>query len=1251
MSAKTALKYTSAAIAIVALAASLILAYSPTQAQNTQDSDDLAGFVALIQYIRSTPTPSDVKADNLPILTILDTNLSNIYITGFITPFTGETPEQVKARLESVPEQDRFTAVMVESYRLASDPLLLDIIHQLLPLYYVDFFTMTDLGGASDFLKKAEIERLADAFDSTNYAIPAPSATQTPGATSPSTRGPSNVDSDDLAAFAAVIQYIRSTPTPSDVKANNLPILSILDTNLSNIYITGFITPFTGETPEQVKARLESVPEQDRFTAVMVESYRLASDPLLLDIIHQLLPLYYVDFFTTTDLGGASDFLKKAEIGSLADAFDSTDYAIPAPSATEPPDTGSTEMDRAALVALYNATDGENWRWNFNWLTDEPLSEWHGVDTDDDGRVTSLSLWENQLSGPIPPELGNLTKLEYLSLARNQLSGSIPPELGSLSRLEYLSLTRNQLSGSIPPELGNLSRVKILSLSGNQLNGDIPSELGKLANLTQLWLWGNDLSGSIPPKLGDLSKLEILSLQNNGLTGNIPPELGKLANMTDLFLAGNSLRGDIPSELGSLSNLEFLSLAGNNFTGCIPNALGDAWSNDLSELGLSFCALHASDPADRAILEAFYNATDGPNWSTTTNWLTNQPMGLWYGVATDSDGRVTALNLVNNQLSGNIPTQLGNLNKLEYLRLVANELSGSIPSSLGNLTNLERLYLFSNQLTGKIPSSLGNLTDLTQLYLDRNQLDGEVPPSLGNLASLRDLDISENRLSGSLPQELTKLTELVNFYFSGNPRLCAPDEEAFQTWLRGIDYWFGNSCAALADRAVLETLYHATDGPNWTNNENWLSDRTLWEWHGVFADWETGRVESLSLGGNNLSGSIPPELGNLTDLKHLYLWDNQLSGSIPPELGKLTKLEGLQLHNNHLTGPLPQTLISITGLERFDFGDNDGLCAPTDEAFTTWLQAIPEWSGPDCEQVEAIASDRAALVALYNATDGPNWSTSTNWLSDKPLRDWYLVGTDELGRVDWLGLDNNGLSGSIPSELGDLTNLGTLGLQGNSLTGNIPTELGNLTNLTWLSLDSNQLSGPIPTELGNLTNLGTLELGSNQLDGNIPTELGNLTNLTVLGLGNNQLEGSIPSDLGNLTNLESLGLSENRLSGPIPSELGDLSRLTYLNLHSNQLEDEIPTELGNLADLETLLLNNNQLTGAIPADLGNLTNLERLEVHDNNLTGDIPSELGDLSNLERLYLSGNQLTGCVPDALESVPDNDFDELGLDFCTQ
>ena len=266
---------------------------------------------------------------------------TDIYITGFITPFTGETPEQVKARLQSVPAEDRFTAVMVESYRLASNPLLLDIMHILLAQYYVDYFTTSDLGGAAAYLKRTEITTLADGFDSTGYAISAPTAT---GSAPLPSRFQGKVESVNLAKFAALMKYIRSQPTPADVHANNVLQLAIFDSVFTDIYITGFITPFTGETPEQVKARIQSVPEKDRFTAVMVESYRFSSSPLLLDIMHILLAQYYVDYFTTSDLGGASAYLKRTEITTLADGFDSADYALSAPSVTQTPTATTTPM-------------------------------------------------------------------------------------------------------------------------------------------------------------------------------------------------------------------------------------------------------------------------------------------------------------------------------------------------------------------------------------------------------------------------------------------------------------------------------------------------------------------------------------------------------------------------------------------------------------------------------------------------------------------------------------------------------------------------------------------------------------------------------------------------------------------------------------------------------------------------------------------------------------------------------------------
>ena len=184
--------------------------------------------------------------------------------------------------------------------------------------------------------------------------------------------------------------------------------------------------------------------------------------------------------------------------------------------------------------------------------------------------------------------------------------------------------------------------------------------------------------------------------------------------------------------------------------------------------------------------------------------------------------------------------------------------------------------------------------------------------------------------------------------------------------------------------------------------------------------------------------------------------------------------------------------------------------------------SLPPGIGKAVGEAASLAlSDREVLVALYNATDGPNWTNSTNWLSDKPVGDWYGI-TASNGRVTRLELQENQLSGPIPAELGDLANLTHLGFGWNQLIGSIPTELSNLANLTHLWLSGNQLSGSIPAELVNLANLTELDLEQNQLTGPIPMDLGRLTQLTWLGLNGNQLTGEIPVELDNLTNLLTL---------------------------------------------------------------------------------------------------------------------------------
>ena len=300
-------------------------------------------------------------------------------------------------------------------------------------------------------------------------------------------------------------------------------------------------------------------------------------------------------------------------------------------------------------------------------------------------------------------------------------------------------------------------------------------------------------------------------------------------------------------------------------------------------------------------------------------------------------------------------------------------------------------------------------------------------------------------------------------------------------------------------------------------------------------------------------------------------------------------------------------------------------------------------------ETQTLDNDRAALVALYNATDGPNWRNKTNWLSDRPLDEWYGIDTDSDGRITRIDLPFNRLTGPIPPQLGDLSNLTWLVLGDNRMSGPIPPQLGNLSNLEILWLSHNQLSGPIPPQLGNLSNLEILWLLGNNLSGEIPSELGRLYKLTELRLSENELSGEIPSELGKLSNLTLLELGVTELSGEIPPELGSLYNLTKLSLGSTELSGEMPSELGKLSNLTQLELGDNGLSGEIPPELSRLPNLERLDLGDNELSGEIPPELGDLSNLRWLYLGGNQLSGCVPASLRDVQKNYLGYLGLSFC--
>ncbi len=473
---------------------------------------------------------------------------------------------------------------------------------------------------------------------------------------------------------------------------------------------------------------------------------------------------------------------------------------------------GTVATDRAALMVLYNSTRGAHWKSSANWGSDRPIGEWHGVTTDGNGRVTRLNLDDNQLTGDIPPELGDLSNLMWLYLDFNQLTGEIPPELGGLPNLEVLYLRSNQLTGEIPPELGGLSNLEVLFLHINQLTGEIPTELGDLSNLTDLRLYNNLLTGKIPPELGDLSNLTRLDLDDNGLMGEIPPELGRLSNLMWLYLDFNQLTGKIPPELGDLSNLKGLYLHGNRLTGEIPPELGRLSSltqlylrgNKLSgcvpdelRTGLTHYDLFALDENSDGDIEDTDDApgmpfctlklltfsgevTLNPEFTSSTTTYTASAA---HGVATttvtarlnNARNTVSIMKGADSYTSGTaIPLGVGeNVIKIEVIRpsdlftphiytvtvtrkerTDRDDLVALYHSTGGAAWDVNAKWLSDRPIDEWHGVTTDGNGRVIQLELRNNGLRGEIPPELGRLSSLTQLYLRGNKLSGCVPDEL-----------------------------------------------------------------------------------------------------------------------------------------------------------------------------------------------------------------------------------------------------------------------------------------------------------------------------------------------------------------------------------------------------------------------------------------------------------------------------------------------------------------
>ncbi|TKW01317.1 hypothetical protein SEVIR_8G171900v4 [Setaria viridis] len=474
--------------------------------------------------------------------------------------------------------------------------------------------------------------------------------------------------------------------------------------------------------------------------------------------------------------------------------------------------------------------------------------------------LTWVNLQNNSLSGGIPAALFNSTTLSYIDLSQNNLSGSIPPFRqwqASSSVLKYLSLDKNMLSGEIPHSLGNLASLSSLLLSHNNLHGQIPESFSNLTSLQTLNLNYNNLSGTVPPALYNISSLIFLGLGANQLVGRLPADIGNtLTSITNLILEGNKFEGPLPSSLDNATNLQVLDLRSNTFAGVIPS-LGS-----LSKLSYLDLGVNRLEAGDSTFLSSLKNSTQ-----LLELWLDrNHLQGVISAYITNISKSLKVLVLIENKLTGPIPSEIGNFMNLTVLQVDNNLLSGYIPDMLGNLRNLSILTLSCNKLSGEIPQSIGKLDQLTMLNFGGNDLTGLIPSSINGCKHLTTLNLSSNSLYGAIPEELFSISTLSE----------------------GLDLSYNQ----LTGNIPLEI------------------GRLI-------------NLNLLNLSNNQLSGEIPTTLGQCLLLDSLHLEKNFLKGSIPNSFISLQGISEMDLSQNNLSGRIPEYFESFTLLRFLNLSFND----------------------------------------------------------------------------------------------------------------------------------------------------------------------------------------------------------------------------------------------------------------------------------------------------------------------------------------
>ncbi|CAN6363163.1 unnamed protein product [Urochloa humidicola] len=608
--------------------------------------------------------------------------------------------------------------------------------------------------------------------------------------------------------------------------------------------------------------------------------------------------------------------------------------------------------------------------------------------------------------------------------------------------------------------------------------------------------------------------------------------------------------------------------------------------------------------------------------------------------------------------SGRVPEFLGSFKKLKYLDLSGIQFTGSMPPQLGNLSMLQ--YLDLSYMTDLEPPR--DLSWLTRLPLLQNlklkMLDlSEVADwalVVNMIPSLRVLDLSDCSLlsaNQSIPHHnLTNLQELdlsLNYF----------DHPIASAWfwnitslkdlnLASTSMYGGFPSKALGEMESLQVLdisgyVYTSKGIMMPHLKNLCSLKSLNIAYslldGVATDelfknlpcrCSPSKLQELYLLGNNIHGSLPTWIGQLTSLVVLDLSQNNLTEALPVTIGRLTSLHTLDLAGNHLTGHVPVEISMLTNLTNFDLSHNDLHGVIREQHFDSLKKLKYIDLSSNSLKVDISTKWRPPFTLWYadfsTCRMGPAFPAWLQWMVDINELHISLTGIHDriphwfssaFSKAIFLNVSDNQLFGGLPANLESMSVV-ILDLSSNKLTGPVPPFPKNLTSM---DISINLLSGPLPENFG--PNLLELFLFNNRITGHISESICKSEDLTNLDLAENLLEGELPQCFGNRV-ITYLDLSNNSFSGRIPSSMQKCTQLHVLDLSRNMFSGSLPNWIGKFVRLQFLRLSHNMFFGDIPISITDLQCLQYTDIANNSISGSLPRDLSNLSALRHKYPAG-----------------------------